>query len=63
MRPYTFELMSIALQMLSEDNEENGLLCLRNSFKLHKQSFQCAILQLCICRLLPKELMRHLLKS
>ena len=37
MRPYSSELMSTALQVLSEDNEENGLLCLRISFELHKQ--------------------------
>ncbi len=37
MRPFSSELMSTALQVLSEDNEENGLLCLRISFELHKQ--------------------------
>lgn len=37
MRQYSSELMSTALQVLSEDNEENGLLCLRISFELHKQ--------------------------
>ena len=46
--------------MLSEDNEENGLLSLHNSFKLHKQSCQCVVLQLYICRLLLNEIMRPL---
>ena len=37
MRPFSSELMATALQVLAEDNEENGLLCLRISFELHKQ--------------------------
>ena len=36
LRPYGVQLMKTALHVLNSDNEENGLLCLRICFDLHK---------------------------
>lgn len=36
LRPYTTELLRIATETLSHDNEENALTCLRIIFDLHK---------------------------
>ena len=36
LRPYGVQLMKTALHVLNTDNEENGLLCLRICFDLHK---------------------------
>ncbi len=36
MRPYAPKLMQAILDVLNTDNEENGLLCLRISFDMHK---------------------------
>lgn len=36
MRPYAPQLMQAILDVLNTDNEENGLLCLRISFDMHK---------------------------
>ena len=36
LRPYGVQLMQTALHVLATDNEENGLLCLRICFDLHK---------------------------
>ncbi len=36
LRPHSNALMQAALNVLNTDNEENGLLCLRITFDLHK---------------------------
>ena len=36
LRPYALRLMALVLTVLNEDNEENGLLCLRICFDLHR---------------------------
>lgn len=36
LRPHSIALMQAALNVLNTDNEENGLLCLRITFDLHK---------------------------
>lgn len=36
LRPHAVVLMQAALNVLNTDNEENGLLCLRIAFDLHK---------------------------
>ena len=36
LRPYGVQLMQTAMHVLNTDNEENGLLCLRICFDLHK---------------------------
>jgi hypothetical protein len=36
LRPYGVQLMQAAMHVLGTDNEENGLLCLRICFDLHK---------------------------
>lgn len=36
LRPHAVVLMQAALNVLNTDNEENGMLCLRITFDLHK---------------------------
>jgi transformation/transcription domain-associated protein len=36
MRPHAPQLMQAILDVMNDDNEENGLLCLRISFDMHK---------------------------
>ena len=36
LKPYAGELLRVCLAVLAADNEENGLVCLRIAFDLHK---------------------------
>ena len=36
LKPYAGQLLRVCLAVLAQDNEENGLVCLRIAFDLHK---------------------------
>lgn len=36
LKPFAGELLRVCLAVLAQDNEENGLVCLRIAFDLHK---------------------------
>ncbi len=46
LRPYTLELLDLATQTLSTDNEENALTCLHIIFNLHK-NYRSGVCMLC----------------